>query len=393
MSDRRLATLFVIVLIDMFGFGLILPLLPYYADTFGADPGIIGILVASYSAMQLIGSPILSRLSDVYGRRPVLLVSIFGTALGFLLMGFANSLLMLFASRILDGLTGGNISVAQAYIADITDEKSRAKSLGIIGAAFGLGIILGPALGGILSIWGYAVPAFVAAGMAGLNLLAVYLWLPESLTQEKLDAIAQKPKQAFSIKALKDALGRPHVGPLLYTRFFYRLAFGTFEGIFVLFAQYHLLLSADITGYILAYVGMLIVMVQGLAIGFLTARFQEKHLIFWSTILMMFSLLLWAYVPSVSLLLIVLIPLALSGGILNTVINSSLSKSVPSEEVGGILGLSVSMDSLSRVIAPAVGGYLLEAINTSAPGVFGSAVLLLTAPYIWRKIVKNGSAR
>ena len=188
MDKRRLVTVFIIVFVDLLGFGLILPLLPFYADAYGASPFIVGLLAASYAAAQLVGAPILGRLSDRYGRRPILLISIAGTVVGFLLLGLAEPLgrslagnssaattnaiilAILFLSRILDGVTGGNISVAQAYITDITNEENRARGLGLIGAAFGLGFIIGPALGGALSAGGrYAVPAFVAAAIAALN--------------------------------------------------------------------------------------------------------------------------------------------------------------------------------------------------------------------------------
>jgi len=183
--NKRLLNVGLIVLIDMLGFAIIIPLLTFYADSFGATEFQTGLLVSSYALMQMIGAPILGRLSDKYGRRPVFLISIFGTFVGLLILGFANSLWMLFASRLLSGITAGNISVAQAYISDITDEKNRARGMGMFGAAFGIGFILGPALGGMLSVYGFAVPSFVSAGLAFINLLTVYFWLPESLTEEK----------------------------------------------------------------------------------------------------------------------------------------------------------------------------------------------------------------
>ena len=190
---------------------LILPLLPYYAKTFGANGFVTGVLVSSYAAMQLLGAPVLGRLSDRFGRRPVLLLSIFGTFIGFLLLGFATTLWMLFASRLIDGITGGNISVAQAYISDVTDPKDRAKSLGLIGAAFGLGFIIGPVTGGVLSQWGYAIPAFVAAGLAFINLLLVFFWLPESLTPERRAAMPVK-QPSISMSALLDRPETPLYG-------------------------------------------------------------------------------------------------------------------------------------------------------------------------------------
>ena len=213
MQNRRLLTLFLIVFIDLLGFSLILPLLPFYAETFGATPFQIGLLVAAYAAAQLVGAPLLGRLSDRFGRRPVLLISLIGTFIGFLILGFASSLWMLFASRLLDGFTGGNISVAQAYITDITDEKDRAKGLGLLGAAFGVGFIIGPAVGGILSVYGFAVPAFVAAGLSLISILGVIFFLPESLTAEARARLEKKAKQEFSLGNLWAAINRPRVGP------------------------------------------------------------------------------------------------------------------------------------------------------------------------------------
>ncbi len=383
--NKQLFSVFLIVFIDLLGFSLILPLLPYYADTFGSNEFVTGLLVASYAAMQLIGAPLLGRLSDRYGRRPILLVSILGTFLGFLLLGFANRLWMLFASRILDGFTGGNLSVAQAYIADVTDEKNRSKGLGLVGAAFGLGFIIGPVTGGFLSQWGYALPAFVAAAMAFLNLALVALWLPESLTPEKRAAMPQK-QPPVTLDALLQALRRPFTGSLLITRFFFGLAFAIFQTIFSLYALKKFQLDARDTGLVLTYVGVLSVFVQGFLIGRLTQRFREDVLIVVAVIVMALSLLGWAVVPSVAWLLVILAPTAMAGGILNTVLASTLTKAVQTQEVGGILGLAASIESLTRVIAPTLGGALLGGLGTWAPGLFSGLLLAVLSVYVWRVI-------
>lgn len=393
MKNKPLASIFLIVFIDLLGFGLILPLLPYYAESFGASDALVGILVASYAAAQLVGAPLLGRLSDCFGRRPILLLSLFGTLLGFLLLGFAKTLWVLFAARILDGITGGNISVAQAYISDVTDAKSRAKGLGMIGAAFGLGFIFGPATGGFLSQWGYAVPAFAAAGLVTFNLLMVYFWLPESLTPEKRAEIAQKEKPKFTLAALLAALKRPFSGSLLITRFFFGLAFSIFQTIFSLYALRRFNLEAQQTGYILTYVGLLSVIVQGGLVGKLSERFRDDHLIVTSVGIMALSLLGWAFVPSVTMLLVVLAPIAFAGGVLNTVISSALTKTVQPQEIGGILGLAASIESLTRVIAPTLGGILLERLGAWSPGVFSAIVLAGLFVYVWITIFNHPLAQ
>lgn len=414
MTKSRLFTIFVIVFIDLMGFGLILPLLPFYAESFGASAFLQGILVASYAFGQFIGAPILGRLSDRYGRRPILLLSIFGTFLSLVLLGFANSLVMLFISRLLDGITGGNISVAQAYIADVTDEENRAKGMGLIGAAFGFGFILGPAIGGLLSAigtntitpmiaesgsvflqnihWTYALPAFVAATISFLNVLQVYFTLPESLTAERRAEIKAEnggdtEKQILNLNLLRETLSRVLVGPLLTLLFFYGVAFTMFQSVFAIYANRQLNLSEAQTGFVLAYVGILVALVQGLAIGRITKRFPENRLLFYACCLMSISMLGWALTPNVWILLIVLAPVALAGGIFNTVLNSSLTKAVNRNEVGGILGLSSSVESSTRVISPILGGALIGSLGGWAPGAFGAIVLAVMARFTWVNIV------
>ena len=388
MTNRKLITLFIIVFVDLLGFSIILPLLPFYAETFNATPTQIGFLVASYAAAQLVGAPMLGRLSDRFGRKPVLVVSITGTFIGFLILGFANSLWMLFLSRILDGFTGGNISVAQAYITDVTDENNRAKGLGLLGAAFGLGFIIGPAVGGILSVYGFALPAFIAAGLSMVSILGVIFFLPESLTAEARAVLQSQRKDSFSFKSLWQAITRPRVGPILNVRFFYGLAFAIFQTIFPLYALYRFDLDARSTGFVLTYVGILVVFVQGFLVGWMASRFNEYRLIFLATIIMGGSLLGWAIVPSIVALLIVLVPLAVAAGTLNTLLNSTLSKAVYPEEVGGTLGLSASLESLTRVISPTAAGFLLGSVGPWAPGLAGGLIMVWTVSYAWRRLVK-----
>jgi MFS transporter, DHA1 family, tetracycline resistance protein len=383
-SNKKLFSIFLIVFIDLLGFSIILPLLPFYATKFGANAVTTEALVAIYALMQFISAPILGRLSDRLGRRFVLLVSLAGNIIAYIILGFANSLLILFLARGMAGFFGGNISVAQAYITDITDEKNRAKGLGLIGAAFGMGFIFGPALGGILSRFGFMVPALVAAGLAIINLVLVFFWLPESLTREQREARAANKKIPFTIPALIQVLKAPHIGPLLSTRFFFAIAFSMFTSVFALYGLYKFSLNEQTTGYVLAYVGVLSVIVQGFLIGRLTARFKEAILIFWSIVILSIALIGWSFAPSIPVLLVVLIPIAFSGGVFNTVINSSISKAVHPDEVGGMLGIGASLESMTRVISPILGGILLQQFGAGAPGIFCAIVTAILAIYLWR---------
>lgn len=387
MNNKRLLNVGLIVLIDMLGFALIVPLLTFYADTFGASEFQTGLLVSSYALMQMIGAPILGRLSDRYGRRPVFLISILGTFTGFLILGFANSLGMLFASRILSGLTAGNISVAQAYIADITDEKNRARGMGMLGAAFGIGFILGPAIGGTLSVFGFALPSFTAAGMAFINLLTVFFWLPESLSAERRTELTSQRKKDVSLNALFVALGRPFIGPLLWVRFGFAIAFNSFQTVFPLYVLYKFGLNAQQTGYILAYIGIVLVIMQGGVIGPLSARFKEANLLVSFLGFSFIGLLGWAVAPSVPFLLIAMLPLAIGAGSFNALINSAISKAVQPEEVGGMLGFGAGLESATRVVMPALASYLLGRYGPSTPGYMASSVMIIVFAFaFWRLI-------
>jgi MFS transporter, DHA1 family, tetracycline resistance protein len=384
--------LFVFVVVDLLGFSLILPLLPYYARVFSASPLLIGLLGTANALAQMVAAPVIGRLSDRFGRRPMLLLGTFAGFACFLMLGLAQSMTLLFVSRVLNGLLGGNISLAQAYITDVSDEKNRARQLGMIGAAFGIGFIVGPALGGLLSTWGQGIPAFAASGLSLLNFLWILAALPESLTAERRAALAMKPRVKVSLGALAAALRKPKVGPILTTQLLYFVAFGLLTANFALYALERLGLQVQATGYILAYVGVLSVLVQGFGVGLLTKRFAEQKLAVTAIGILTITLLAWGLVPNVPLLLVVFAPMALSAGLLGTLMSSLLTKSVARDEVGGTLGLSSSLQSLSQVVAPVVGGFLLGQLGAWSLGLLAAALMALAFVFAWRRLLPSAAS-
>lgn len=391
MDRRRLTIIFAVVVVDVVGFGLILPLMPYYASRFGASASVIGLLTASYPAAQIVGSPILGRLSDRFGRRPILLVSIAGTAVSFAVLGAASAVWMLFVGRILDGLTGANFTVAQSYITDVTPAKNRARGLGLTGAAFGLGFIVGPALGGLLSRWGYSVPAYTAAAVATLNFLLVAFVLPESLSDERKVELASKPRGGVTFERLAAALRRPLLGNVLELRFFFGFAFSMFQTMFSLWGLKHLGLSAQANGLLLAYVGVLSVLVQVALIGPLTKRFSEGFLLVATLMSAGLFFALWGVSPNVPALMVVLTPLVVSVSVQNTISQSVLSKTVSPADVGGAFGLSLAVQNVGSIVAPVVGGTLLGGLGTWSPGMLCAITCLLLGPFAWAKFAGPGA--
>ncbi|NDJ36925.1 MAG: MFS transporter [Chloroflexi bacterium] len=416
MKNPRLLTIFLIVFTGILGFSFILPLVPYYGDAYGLSDAMIGLLVASFPAAQFIGTPVLGRLSDRHGRRPILMVSVTGTVLSLIVFGLSAPIgtwlaetvftgagtttmivIVLFASRIMDGLTGGNISVAQAYITDETTEENRASGLALVGVAFGLGFVFGPATGGFLSTqFGLAIPALVAAGISTISLLLVILVLPESLpVEERADDLGEaQPDRRLNLDALRIALSKPLVGALLGTTFFFLLAFAILQGIFTLYALRRFGVNEQQAGLLLTYVGIISIIVQGGLIKPLTKVFDDFQLIVGCTGLMAVSLLGWGLAGSIPALLVVLAGVAASGGMMNVILRSALTKVTARSETGGVLGIQSALESLTRALGPAVGGWMLATLGTWAPGIFSGIELLILLPVVYVVfIVKRGDLR
>jgi multidrug resistance protein len=371
MKRSPLLVIFTTVFIDLVGFGIVIPVLPYYAEgtIFNATPRTVGILFASYSVMQLIFSPILGKLSDKYGRRPVLLLSIIGTGLGFLILGFATTIWMLFAGRILDGITGGNISTAQAYIADVTTKENRARGMGLIGAAFGLGFIFGPAIGGILSRWGVHVPFIFAAALCFANAVLLYFTLPETVTKDHPARNLAGGGRGFS--QLIKAMTLPQLGFVLTIYFLFVVAFSIMTASFSLYTMFRFGYDAQHTGYLFAYVGVISVIIQGGLIGRLVKQFGEITLVIVGAICFAGSLFAVPFVgPSSGGLLGLLIGggvFSLGNSLATPALNSLASKSASAAEQGTVLGVTQSVASLARAVGPSIAAVLIHS-SLAYPG-------------------------
>ncbi|MDE0394954.1 MAG: MFS transporter [Gammaproteobacteria bacterium] len=375
----RLSILFLTVFVDLVGFGIVLPLLPLYADRFGASGTVVGVLVLSYSAAQLLFAPLWGRLSDRYGRRPVLIVGLLGSTLSYLVFAYADSVWVLLLSRVMAGIGGANIPVAQAYIADVTPPEHRAGNMGLIGAAFGLGFIFGPIIGGVLAPVSPALPGLAAAGLCGANALVAFFLLPESLTvRERVRQMRARRVVAGPVAAGKASgrTGRPEfrlvmANPAfvdtLILFFVFTLAFSILHPIFPLYASERFGFGERGVGWLFAFLGTISAVVQGAVVRILVARAGEVALIRASAVPFTAGFLVVGLASSVPTLLAGLALLALGfGGTLPSLV-SLLSRSAPDAIQGGSLGIGQSAGALARVIGPFVSGVSWDFLGDSAP--------------------------
>jgi MFS transporter, DHA1 family, tetracycline resistance protein len=362
--------LFLIVFVDLVGFGLVIPLLPFYAERFGASSLQMTLLFATYSLMAMLAAPLWGRLSDRIGRRPVLMASMAAAALAYLCLAVADSLWMVFLARAFAGACAGNIAAAHAYIADVSPPEARAKGMGMIGAAFGLGFIVGPAIGGLvagddLATADLHTPGLIAAGLSFAALLGVVLLLPESLAPGR--GVATRGRLA----GIRDALTRPGLRRLLAVFFLVILAFSGMETTFAWWAIAQFGWGPRSIGFVFFYVGILSALMQGGLIGPLTRRFGEERLMLGGLGLIALGLLLMPLARSLPLLLIALSALAIGMGAMQPSINSLISRRAGPEQQGEIMGVAQAVGSLSRVLGPIIAGALFEAFGRNSPFLLG----------------------
>jgi MFS family permease len=394
MKRSPLPVILLTVFIDLVGFGIVIPILPYYAKEYGASAVGATALLSIFSAAQFLMAPLWGRFSDQVGRRPVLLFAMTATATSYVVMGLAPTLAWLFIARAGAGAAGGSISAAQAYMADITAPEDRAKGMGLIGAAFGLGFILGPAIGGILtseaprigaaiggSVGGYvsvhhiALPMFFAAALSGVNILMALVRLPESLSPELRRMVAGRRVPRF--RALAGALARPHLRSLLAVFGLATIGFSMMESTFALFMKERLGLNASQVAYVFVFVGLLAVIVQGGLISRLTRRFGEWRLLPVGLATVSVGLLGLTQAGSLGAMLLTSAFIAIGNALTTPSLNALISRTAAAHEQGGTLGVSQSVGALSRILGPLLGGALFG-LSVTATYV-GGAVLLLCA--------------
>jgi len=368
---RPLLVIFLTIFVNLIGFGIIIPLLPFYAETFGASPIVIGLLFAVFSICQLAAAPVLGDWSDRYGRRPILIFSLIGTVVSFVLLAVAHSLTMLFIARIVDGLSGGNISTARAYVADVTEPKDRARAYGLIGAAFGLGFIFGPALSGVLAKVSYTAPIWAAAGITLAATAVAWLWLPETVHRAQAGT-------GMPFRNLPEMLRRPALGRILVIDFVYWFAFAIFQTTFALFTSRRFHFDASQTGYFFSAFGVLGAIVQGGFIRPIVRRLGDKPTFVVGLLCSVIGLIGATLTHSVTVFAATLVPLAFGIGFGHPTMASLVSKTARNDEQGRVQGAASAVESLGRTVGPVWGSASLQRFGDGVPYVSAAVFLLLT---------------
>lgn len=390
--------IFTTVLVDLIGFGMVIPLVGLYGRNYGASPLQLSILGAIFSVLQFIFTPLWGSLSDRLGRRPVILISLAGSTLSYLIFGFAPNYLWLLIARAFGGVFAANISAAQAYIADVTPPKDRAKGMGLIGAAFGIGFTLGPPLGGISAAkLGLAAPGYIAAAICGFNFLLAIFRLPESLAPELRAQASRRSLAPLSLKRLASARRHPELGFLLMAAFLVTFAFSNMEQTFSLLFQQKFQLDTGSAGYMTGWVLMvssiLGAIVQGGLIRKLVPVFGERRLLMAGLVFNCIAMLLFPFGPAYWTYFLIAIPLSLGSALINPSLSALISQSAQENEQGEVLGVYQGLASLARAAGPFY-GLMTFSVKSVIPYFTASCISLslwFVSTRIWRKKVAAGA--
>jgi multidrug resistance protein len=376
-NKRALSIIFVTVFIDLLGFGVLIPILPTFASSqIGISDFGIGIVVGIYSLVQFLFNPVVGKLSDRIGRRPVILVSLFLTSISYIVFSFSTTFFVLLLSRILAGFGGSNIGTAQAYIADVTDKENRAKGMGMIGAAFGLGFVFGPIIGGYLSHFGYEYVGYASAAFSFTALIFAYFMLPESVKEKNnMDLFSFK---LFNFNDVKTIIKIPNIGIFIFLFFVIIFSVANIYGTFALLGHKYYGFTDTENGYLFGIMGIVGVIIQGGLIKRLSTKLSEKTLLFIGMAGLMLGLVFIPYGGNFTGLAFIVIILAIGTGILQPTLISLVSKYSPNDKQGSVLGLNSSMGSLARVLGPVWGGFAFQVLGYTAPFITGGIFALFT---------------
>ncbi|HYE31421.1 MAG TPA: MFS transporter [Methylomirabilota bacterium] len=387
MKKPSLLVIFLTVFIDLIGFGIVMPLLPLYSKQFGASGIQVGMIIASFSLMQFLVAPLWGRLSDRIGRRPVLLMSNAGSVLSYAMFAFASGiegqrgLWLLLASRVFAGIAGANISVASAYIADVSTKENRSKSMGLIGMAFGLGFIFGPTIGGLSAKHlGLTGPGWVATGICAFNFILTLFILKES-RQPSSETAVRRPKFA----QIGHTLRQPVVGFLVITYFLSTFCFAAFEATFGLVIADNFRYDTDKITYLFTYCGLISAFIQGGMIGRLVKKFGERKLIAWSLVIIGLGMVSLPLVKSAPGLLIGLAVFAGASGVNRPPTFGLISNMTEANEQGATLGVAQSAGSLARILAPIFAASLYD-VRGPLPYLICAVIAVLTGIVALRKL-------
>lgn len=376
-----MTTLFLIVFVDLVGFGIIIPLLPFYGEFFGASPAQVGLLMAVYSFTQFLTAPLWGRLSDRVGRRPVLTISLAGIALAYGWLAFADNLGMLFAARALAGVMAGNIGVAFAYAADVTEPRDRAKGMGLIGAAFGLGFIFGPAIGGMLAgsdplHADYRTPALTAAALSATALVMALVFLKEPLSAE-IRSRQRAMSRAGRWRQLRRELGRPVIGLLIGIGFLAAFVFSGMETTFAMWSERQFGWGPQQNGYLFALVGLISAGIQGGVVGRLARRFGEGLLVTGGALLLAIGMVMIPLSHTVAVLTAAMVSIACGFGLMSPSLSSLISLQIGGEAQGGALGVSRSATTLARIFGPSWAGAMFLYLGKDWPYFAGALIMVV----------------
>ncbi|MBS1958111.1 MAG: MFS transporter [Bdellovibrionales bacterium] len=391
--SRPLLAIFLLVLVDVLAFTVVLPYLPFYAENFGASPFVIGMIITAFSLCQFLAGPVLGTLSDRFGRKPILIFSQIGTCIGFIILANSTSLWMLFLARVIDGITAGNITVAQAAMADVTKPEQRAKAFSLIGIAFGFGFFLGPGISGMLSHLNFQAPAWAAAALSFSSILTTMIFFQDvehmrTLRKNFRWEWAQwvEISDSFNLKPIPYYFKMPQFRGLLLQFFFFQLSFAAHISVFALFAQERLQWNGHAfgpreVGYLYAYLGFLGIMLRSVVIDAMVRRFGEQKTALFGFICQGIGYSAYAWVFTVPGAILAATTASVGSGLIRPALASLISRRAAPEEQGAVSGVSQSLASIASIMAPLIAGFLLQHVSLQAWALFAGLSALIALAF------------